>query len=33
MAWKKAAEGGTNSPGTVFIIPDSLFYELLAKTI
>lgn len=33
MAWKKAAEGGTNSPGTVFIIPDSLFYQLLAKTL
>jgi hypothetical protein len=29
MAWKKAAEGGTNSPGTVFIIPDYFFYQLL----
>lgn len=29
MAWKKAAEGGSASPGTVFIIPDSFFYELL----
>ena len=33
MAWKKAAEGGSVSPGTVFIIPDTLFYELLSKTI
>ena len=33
MAWKKAAEGGSISPGTVFIIPDTLFYELLSKTI
>ena len=33
MAWKKAAEGGSVSPGTVFIIPDTLFYELLLKTI
>ena len=33
MAWKKAAEGGRVSPGTVFIIPDTLFYELLSKTI
>ena len=33
MAWKKAAEGGSVSPGTVFIIPDILFYELLSKTI
>lgn len=33
MAWKKAAEGGSTSPGTVFIIPDTLFYELLSKTI
>ena len=30
MAWKKAAEGGSVSPGTVFIIPDSLFYKLLS---
>jgi hypothetical protein len=29
MAWKKAAEGGSASPGTVFIIPDTLFYQLL----
>lgn len=33
MAWKKAAEGGSVSPGTVFIIPDTLFYELLSKII
>lgn len=33
MAWKKAAEGGTASLGTVFIIPDSLFYDLLRKTL
>ena len=33
MAWKKAAEGGSVSPGTVFILPDTLFYELLSKTI
>ena len=33
MAWKKAAGGGSASPGTVFIIPDTLFYELLSKTI
>ena len=33
MAWKKAAEGGSVSPGTVFLIPDTLFYELLSKTI
>ena len=33
MALKKAAEGGSVSPGTVFIIPDTLFYELLSKTI
>ena len=32
MAWKKAAEGGSVSPGAVFIIPDTLFYELLSKT-
>lgn len=31
LAWKKAAEGGTNSPGTVFIVPDNFFYELLQK--
>ncbi len=33
MAWKKAAEGGQASLGTVFIIPDTLFYELLSYTI
>lgn len=33
LAWKKAAEGGFSSPGTVFVIPDYYFYELLAKTI
>ena len=33
LAWKKAADGEHNSPGTVFIIPDYYFYELLAKTI
>lgn len=33
MAWKKASEGGLNSPGTVFVIPDYYFYELLSKTV
>lgn len=31
LAWKKAAEGGANSLGTVFIVPDDFFYELLQK--
>lgn len=29
LAWKKAAEGGTNSLGTVAIVPIDFFYELL----
>jgi hypothetical protein len=29
LAWKKAAEGGSNSPGTVFIVPEDYFYYLL----
>ena len=33
LAWKKAAEGGSNSPGTVMIIPIDLFYEFLSKTL
>ena len=33
LAWKKAAGGGSNSPGTVMIIPIDLFYEFLSKTL
>lgn len=29
IVWKKSAEGGNNSPGTVAIIPIELFYEFL----
>lgn len=29
LAWKKAAEGGLSSPGTVTIVPIDFFYELL----
>lgn len=29
IVWKKSAEGGANSPGTVAILPLEFFYELL----
>lgn len=31
LAWKKATNDGTNSPGTVFIVPAEYFYELIRK--
>lgn len=30
LAWKKAAEGGSNSPGSVMVVPMDFFYELLS---
>lgn len=29
LLWKKATNDGTNSPGTVAVIPEDFFYELL----
>lgn len=31
MAWKKAMNDGTNSPGTVFVIPAEYFYQLIKR--
>ena len=31
MAWKKSGKDGSPSPGTVFIVPDIFFYQLIAK--
>lgn len=30
ICWKKAAEGGIASKGTLYLVPDDFFYELLA---
>lgn len=29
IGWKKSTSNGSNSPGTLFMVPDDFFYELL----